>query len=207
MSNSTDKLIRYLRETIDNRFGGNQAEAARFMGIKPMTLSNWLSGQRSPSLAALEPVFKALGMEIHVPEEDLSGYNLIPKIEARPGAGSSLESGGETIDVYAFPKSFFIERRIDPNHMILCNIKGDSMFPLMKDGDMVMVDREDKEIMDGKIYILTLGEELLVKRVLRTIRGVILHSENPAYPDIPVEMGDLEQFIVRGRVRWISSDI
>ena len=58
--------------------------------------------------------------------------------------------------------------------------------------------------MDGHIYVVTLGDELRVKRVQKTLKGLILRSENSKYADIPVEGPDLETFVVHGRVRWYA---
>ena len=87
------------------------------------------------------------------------------------------------------------------------DIRGDSMDPLLKDGDTILVDQSDTVVSDGKIYVVTLGEELRVKMVQRSLRGYVLRSENPRYTDILVTDADLDAFRVHGRVRWAGKMI
>jgi SOS-response transcriptional repressor LexA len=63
-------------------------------------------------------------------------------------------------------------------------IRGDSMEPLLQDGDLVAVDRSRKEIRDGAIYVFRIAEELFIKQVVRTGKGWECLSFNPAYPPI-----------------------
>ena len=84
------------------------------------------------------------------------------------------------------------------------DVRGDSMEPLLKNGDTLLVDQSDTEVMDGRIYVVTLGDELRVKRIQKSMRGYVLRSENPRYADITVEGADLAEFKVHGRVRWCA---
>ena len=69
---------------------------------------------------------------------------------------------------------------------------------------VILVDQQARDLIDGKIFLVGFGDELLVKRVQRTARGWLLRSENRDYADIPVEGQDLEAFRVYGRVRWFG---
>lgn len=60
------------------------------------------------------------------------------------------------------------------------------------------MDQSVKEPSDGKIFLVGLGEELLVKRLQRTARGWLLRSENRDFADVAVEGPDLEAFRVYG---------
>jgi phage repressor protein C with HTH and peptisase S24 domain len=84
------------------------------------------------------------------------------------------------------------------------DVRGDSMEPLLKDGDTLLVDQSDTEIMDGRIYVVTLGDELRVKRIQKGFKGYVLRSENTRYADITIEGDDLDAFKVHGRVRWVG---
>ena len=133
-----------------------------------------------------------------------SEYDFIPKVTARAGAGSSLITSGETEGLYAFRKAFMGLENIAAAHSVLLDVLGDSMFPLLRDGDTILVDQSDKDPRDGLIYLVTLRDELLVKRVHKTARGLLLHSEHPSFPDIPVEEPDFSSFTIHGRVRWFG---
>ena len=83
----------------------------------------------------------------------------------------------------------------------MLDVIGNSMEPLIRHKDTILVDQSVKEPSDGKIFLVGLGEELLVKRLQRTARGWLLRSENR---DVAVEGPDLEAFRVYGRVRWFG---
>jgi DNA polymerase V len=61
----------------------------------------------------------------------------------------------------------------------------------ISDGDELLVDRSLTP-RDGDVVVAVLDGELTVKRLATVPGGVVLRSENPAYPDIPVpEAADL----------------
>lgn len=76
------------------------------------------------------------------------------------------------------------------------------MEPTFFHGDAILIDKSDIDVHEGKIYVVTLGEELRVKRLFKGVNGLILRSDNQKYPDISVTGPDLESFVVHGRVRW-----
>ena len=86
----------------------------------------------------------------------------------------------------------------------MMDVIGDSMEPLIQDGDTILIDQHDKDVIEGKIYVVTLGEELRVKRIYKGINGLILRSENTRYPDISVTTAEMESLVIHGRVRWFG---
>lgn len=202
MNTLSDEIFEMLRNFTEERHNGNKASAARELGVSQVTFTQWLNRVRTPNLAALDPVFKALGVKLAIPGKEFLDYDYVPKIAAKAGAGASLETNGDLEGLYAFRKDFMGIEHISAAHSVLMDVVGDSMEPLFSEGDTLLVDKSDIEVMDGKIYVVTLGDELRVKRVQKTLRGLLLRSENPKYADVPVEGPDLENFVVHGRVRW-----
>ena len=79
------------------------------------------------------------------------------------------------------------------------------MEPLLKEGDTILVDQADKDVKDGKTYLVAYGEELKVKHVLKSPRGLILRSENQRYADVLIEPEELGTYaVIHGRVRWFG---
>ncbi len=72
-------------------------------------------------------------------------------------------------------------------------VKGDSMEPLLHDGDLVAVDRSRREAREGAIYVLRIGEELFIKRLERSDESGewVCISLNSAYPAIQAEPSEL----------------
>lgn len=172
-------------------------------GVSKSNMSRWLSGT-PPRTADIEPVMDLLGARIVLPNDALIDYDLVPKVAAKAGAGASLETSDETEGLYAFRKDFMGREHICARNAVMLDVVGDSMEPEFYEGDTLLVDKSDIEIRDGKVYVVTLGDELRVKRIFNSLNGLILRSDNPKYPDIHVEGPDLETFVVHGRVRWHS---
>ncbi len=71
-------------------------------------------------------------------------------------------------------------------------VKGDSMEPLLYDGDIVAVDRSRQEIRNGGIYVLRIDEELFVKQIdIIRKNEWVCNSFNTIYPAMRVEPSDL----------------
>jgi phage repressor protein C with HTH and peptisase S24 domain len=80
-------------------------------------------------------------------------------------------------------------------------VQGDSMEPLLHDGDEILVDRTQRALRDG-IHVVRLGDALMVKRLAPAGPGrATLLSQNYAYPPIEVALAELE---IVGRVVWKS---
>ncbi|MET4004434.1 DNA polymerase V [Arthrobacter sp. UYCu511] len=74
----------------------------------------------------------------------------------------------------------------DVTSTFVVRVSGDSMEGAgISDGDELIVNRALTP-RDGSIVIAILDGELTVKRLLLKAGGVVLHAENPNYPDIEV---------------------
>lgn len=183
---------------------GSISELARSINTNKAKISKWVNGKAAPGSADVAPIIDMMGAQLLMPDERLIDYDLVPKVSAKAGAGASLETSGEAEGLYAFRKDFMGREHISASHSVLMDVIGDSMEPEFFNGDTLLVDRSDTEIREGKIYVVTLGDELRVKRIHKSLNGLILRSDNRRYPDIPVEGHDLESLIIHGRVRWHS---
>lgn len=140
------------------------------------------------------------------PAEDVQsrGYTLVPKVKARLNAGTgSLETSAETIGHYAF-KTQFLKRKGNSTRMVLMDIHGDSMEPVLEDQDTVLIDESQNEILSGCMFAVGVDNEVFVKYVDREPGMLILRSRNERYKPIEVPMtGDLADGIrIIGRVVW-----
>ena len=197
-----DSAMQELKSYVENRCGGNVTRAAEELGIKPVVLHQWIKGTRSPAFSGISVAVDAMGARFVPPDEELEAYDFVPKTTARAGAGSSFITEDETQGLYAFRKDFFAAQHISATKSILIDVMGDSMSPTLQDGDTILIDKSDTQIVDGRIYLVTLGDNLLIKRIFMAARGLVLHSDNPSYMDTPIGQEDLDAFRVHGRLRW-----
>jgi len=63
-------------------------------------------------------------------------------------------------------------------------VSGDSMEPLLKNGDIVVLDRERKVLVEGHIYVVRIKDELFVKMAAFKKDRTELLSINPVYMPI-----------------------
>lgn len=78
-------------------------------------------------------------------------------------------------------------------------VRGDSMSPVLEDGDIVIVDSSQKRIRDDAIYALQYCDGLYIKRVQTHLDHIEIISENPAYSPMKVSRDDLSRITVLGR--------
>jgi repressor LexA len=60
-------------------------------------------------------------------------------------------------------------------------VKGSSMEPRMRDGDVVIVRKQADVNHDDTAIVLVNGNEATIKRVLKSEAGIMLAPNNPAY--------------------------
>lgn len=124
----------------------------------------------------------------------------IPRLAVDAAAGQGAFASGEApVDTIFFSTRWLRSQGLDPARLSAIAVAGDSMDPVLRDGDDILVDTTPRPLHDG-IHVVRVGEALLVKRVQTGARGrVVLESANPAYR--PIELG-LDEIEVIGRVVW-----
>ncbi|MFC5371450.1 helix-turn-helix transcriptional regulator [Brevundimonas faecalis] len=82
-------------------------------------------------------------------------------------------------------------------------IAGDSMAPLYRQGDKVIVDLESTQVRKGdRVVVRTAGGETMAKEIAAlTPRQVVLASINPAYPPRTLPRADIRWM---ARILWVS---
>lgn len=93
----------------------------------------------------------------------------------------------------------------DPGRIKILTGIGRSMAPTIQDGDLIFVDTSCHEVDHPDIYVLSVGDRLLLKRVLimAVEQSLVLRSDNKEeFPDeerIPLSRAD--QINIAGRVK------
>ena len=87
--------------------------------------------------------------------------------------------------------------------LLSLQIAGDSMTPLYREGDKVIVDRETTDVRKGdRVVVRTTGGETLAKEIAAlNAREVTLASINPAYPPRALPRRDI---LWMARILWVS---
>lgn len=124
----------------------------------------------------------------------------VPRLDIGASAGpGAVELNELPFDALRFSQRWLREHGLDGARLSAITVQGDSMEPLLRDGDEILVDRTPRPFRDG-VHVVRLGETLMVKRVASARQGMLaLLSQNLAYP--PVEVA-AEEVAIIGRVVW-----
>lgn len=168
---------------------------------------------------------RVLAMFFGVDEAELGGLAAPAVATARPGAvlparaewvdiprlalGASAGPGALAADELAGDRLRFSQRwlrtlGLDPAHLSVIEVTGDSMEPTLRDGDEILVDRSARAWRDG-IHVVRIDEVLLVKRLEQGPAGTIrVISDNPAYASTERAR---DEVVIVGRVAWKGGKI
>ncbi|WP_285713030.1 S24 family peptidase [Erythrobacter oryzae] len=124
----------------------------------------------------------------------------VPRLDLGAAAGAGRVPGTEAaFDTFRFSRRWLEEQGLARAELSAIRVEGDSMEPLLNDGDEILVDRAPRAFRDG-IHVVRVGETLMVKRVASAGPGrVALLSQNFAYPPVEVAAEEVE---IIGRVVW-----
>jgi phage repressor protein C with HTH and peptisase S24 domain len=134
-------------------------------------------------------------------------FKNIPKVRARLSAGGgSFEVGSEIEGYYAFRKDW-LSTKGTINKMVLMDIFGNSMEPEMKDGDTILIDESQKEVLAGAIYAVGVEDTIMVKRLEKHPNKLVLLSANKDYAPIYLQASDINSVRIIGKVIWICREL
>lgn len=157
------------------------------LDLKYSTVSEWLSGKKYPRIDSIEKMANYFG---------IAKSQLIEKREQSNLSAVLPASNIYQIPVFATVSAGFgsyacddvleyipvvITNPYDVDDTIGIRVKGDSMYPKIEDGDIIIV-RKQESVDNGSVAVLLLdGDEGLVKKVEYGKDWIELHSFNPEY--------------------------
>lgn len=144
--------------------------------------------------------------ELGAPEEKSSetpavgDWIEIPRLPLGAAAGAGTYAGDERpIGAFGFSARWLREQGLDPGMLSTIVVEGDSMEPVLRDGDEILVDGTPRPPREG-VHVVRVDGALLVKKLGLGQPGVIrLISENKLYDPVELPAGDVA---VIGRVVW-----
>lgn len=177
--------IRFRREQL----GLTQDELARAMGYKSRSSINKIEkGVNEPPQSIIVDIAKTLkttpaylmGWEDDKPNAEIlsAGENIykIP-VFSSVSAGFGAYACSDVIDYM----HLFIANPADVPEMICIKVTGDSMYPKIEDGDIIVVRKQDSVDSGSIAVVLVDGEDGFVKKVIYDNEIIELHSINPEY--------------------------
>ena len=130
----------------------------------------------------------------------------IPEYEVALSAGSGAYPSEQALSIGSrpFDKQWLDRKCLDISQLSLHRVMGDSMEPLLKDKDIVMIDASKTKPTESMPFAIRLDGDLLVKNIQRTGDGLwSLISRNKAYNDIIINpKKPPTDFAIIGAVVW-----
>ena len=151
----------------------------------------------------LADFFAVAESELGAPEdrgEPRGEFVDIPRLPLEASAGPGATAAQEIpFDSFRFSRRWLREQGLEPRQLSAIRVMGDSMDPLLRDCDEILVDRTPRAFREG-VHVVRLGDALHVKLLQAVPPGRLrLISKNPAYEPVEVAMADVD---VVGRVVW-----
>ncbi|ACL03998.1 XRE family transcriptional regulator [Desulfatibacillum aliphaticivorans] len=205
--------------------GWIMAELARRTGISAQHLNAIKKGEKGMGEKTLNRFLKALDMDVEEllaqgaaprPEgwEGPSGegrpeFALVPKYKARLSGGpGSLSSSDEVEANFAF-RADWIASKGGGESLALFEVTGDSMYPVICHGDVVLVDQSlsgPEDVISGRPYALVEGAHTKVKNLQWQGAELWVHSGKES-GEPPYCLDQSAYFRIIGRVIWVGHEI
>jgi phage repressor protein C with HTH and peptisase S24 domain len=191
-------------DALGERHGLTPSGLARKAGLDPTTFNRSkretpTGRQRWPSTESIAKVLQATGANLDEFMALVSASG-VAKRHTRPLLGLAQAGAGGFFDDAGFATGVGwdeIDVLADADeHSYALEISGDSMAPLYRDGDVVIVSPSAPIRRGDRVVVKTTSGEIMAKELKRqTARTVELRSINPAFPD---------RVIAREEVSWIA---
>jgi phage repressor protein C with HTH and peptisase S24 domain/DNA-binding XRE family transcriptional regulator len=208
--------IKILRESLKK----TQPEFTEITGISLSTLKKVEAGFSNVGVSVIDKIIATPSLKKHIlwfmtGKENLDmelknnskkGHINLPFYEVRASAGDgALVEAEEQTHLISFkPEWLDKEIGVNPKEVFLMLVEGDSMYPTLKNGAMIMVNRDFNGLSDG-IYVMRHEHNLLVKRLQLLPGGIIkVKSDNDMYEPWEINKEHLNGTDIEliGRVVW-----
>ena len=166
---------------------GDRRTLAQFFGVDEAELGGLGGDVKEKSYA-------------HAPKGESGEWVEVSRLDIGASAGPGAVPADETaFDAFRFSRRWLAEQGLTGAQLSAITVEGDSMEPLLNDGDEILIDRAPRAFRDG-VHVVRLGDTLMVKRVAQAGAGrYSLLSQNLAYPPVDVAAEEMD---VIGRVVW-----
>lgn len=199
----TERQARLRLQELARSKGSSLAELSKILGRNAAYLQQYVARGSPRHLDApdLRRIAEYLGIETDL----IATRSCEPLLQSIPrlAIGASAGPGRVAVSEESYDRLYFSDRWLLENglkgaDLSSIRVEGDSMEPLLRNGDEIIVDRNRR---GGEgVFVVRIGDILHVKKIRASApETVVLISENPAYP--PLELPRVEVDVI-GRVVW-----
>jgi len=174
-----------------------QETLATILDISQSSVGHYVSGRRNPRKDVLEKIADELEVSMdwllgktELPPIDKRDFFPVPILSAVLAANSLINppGGDDEMEVTPISTKWILDRGYKPERLAVCIVEDDAMAPKLNIGDKVVVDRDCKELENGKVFALLVNDALHIRRAVQGLSGNSWtlssdNKENPAYHD------------------------
>jgi phage repressor protein C with HTH and peptisase S24 domain len=197
-------------------FGYSASGLAKKAGLDPTSFnkSKRLSPDGKPRWPSTESLSKILNVTGATMTDFISligaeNDNDSPKLRTVPMIGFAQAGKSGFFDEEGYPAGdswdeiTFPDAELQGNRNVFAlQVNGDSMLPLYRDGDILVVSPQERIRKGDRIIVKTKGGEVMAKELSKQSAGKIsLKSLNPAFEDRPFS---LDEIAWMARILWVS---
>lgn len=162
-----------------------QSDLAKYLNVSNQTITNYAKGYNSPRMDKVDKIAEFFNIE----RSDLIGHNEQvyeppkPKMIKIPvlgevAAGMPIDAIENIIDYEEIT-----ENLAHTGEFFGLKIKGDSMYPMICDKDIVIV-KKQPNVENGEVAIVLVnGNEATCKKIKKDTQGITLVPKNPEYKE------------------------
>lgn len=187
-----------------NQYGMTQLELSKRLGVGTTSVYNWCNAIKTPRMDKVDAMCKIFNCKRSDLMEEKTDRNEKPKrkgvpipVYGRVAAGVPIEMIEDIIDTEEIT-----EEMARTGEFFALQIHGDSMEPRMKEGDVVIV-RKQEDAESGETVIATVnGTDATCKRLRKYRDGIELIPTNPSYEPMFFSNKEVEEkpVCILGRV-------
>ncbi len=190
--------------------------------VSPQQISSWERGDYFPSHRNLSAISEILGVApvAHSLVQSLRSvgiggdttgnlaheFSMVVKKKGAISAGPGLTPTDQVDFQLAF-RNDWLEKYGGVNQLVALEVEGDSMAPELKEKDVVLINKNIKEVsLGGGLYAIKWKGNILVKRlqVNPQTGTVLIKSDNPSYETLETNLDDIE---IEGKIIWFGREI
>ena len=200
--NSVDDFDKQLDDLFKTTKTSRISELSEALGVSPTTIRTWRGRNKIPASA-----FRKAELSIQNDSNVKTDTRIsLPfyEISASAGGGALVEVEEQANLISFEPEWLNKEIGVNANDVFLMLVDGDSMYPTLKNGAMIMVNKHFNGLSDG-IYVMRHEQNLLVKRLQMLPNGIIkVKSDNSLYEPWEINKENLDgtDIEIIGRVVW-----
>lgn len=169
------------------------------LNIKAPTFSDWINAKTYPRIDKIEMMSNYFGISKAdlVEKNNTRSRGIKIPVLGKVIAGIPIEAVEEILDYEEID-----EQMARTGDFFALQINGDSMEPIMSQGDVVIVRKQDDVDSGDTAIILVNGDEATVKKVIKKESGIMLVPNNTAYEPLFFDDYDIQTLPVSivGRV-------